>query len=217
MNLAFYVSGRAKRLNFLIEANKNDILSNVRVVFSDDNKNCYLKEKLNKYKIDYIIIDYKKISEKDKNLYISNVMLNVFKNYKIDYCFSFGAHLLKGELLKKYEKRIINFHPSILPLFPGIKAIDKAIDSNVFLLGNTAHFIDDGIDTGPIIMQSIIPAYSFKKGEYDSVLNIQLEMLYQIYFLLEKNKIKIIKNKVIIDNANYDKYIIFPFIENSKN
>lgn len=49
-------------------------------------------------------------------------------------------------------------------MFPGIKAIDQASDyGNVLLVGNTAHFIDSGVDTGPIIMQSVIPIMNFKK------------------------------------------------------
>lgn len=99
-----------------------------------------------------------------KNLELSNNLLQVLREYEIDYCFSFGAHILKGKLLEEYENRIINFHPSLLPAYPGIKSIDRAIADKVNLLGNTVHFIDAGMDTGPIIMQSVIPSVAFYEG-----------------------------------------------------
>ena len=110
-------------------------------------------------------------------------------------------NILKGELINIYKNKIINFHPSILPLYPGNKAIDQAVlDNKSILLGNTAHFIDKGIDTGPIIMQSISPKSLFKEKNYDLIIDLQLPMLDFIYKKLLKNKIKIKNNKVIIED-----------------
>ena len=156
-----------------------------------------------------------KIIKYEKNILFSNCMKKVFDNNKIDYCFSFGSHILSGEILKTYRNRIINFHPSILPMYPGLYAIDQAVkDEKSFLIGNTAHFIDEGIDSGPIIMQSVLPIQAFcdSKGNYDLVLDLQVEMMKKIIKLLSENKIIEKENKIIILGADYNKSFIFPVV-----
>jgi phosphoribosylglycinamide formyltransferase-1 len=214
MNYAFYVSGKATRLAKILEDKNMELLTNIKVVFSDDEKNQYLEEKLKVYNIPYVLFDYNKIiAEKgQKNLRLSNELLEVLRKYQIDYCFSFGDHILKGELLEVYKNRIINFHPSILPAYPGLKSIDQAISDKANLLGNTVHFIDSGVDTGPIILQSVIPAAVFEEGGYDAILDIQIDMLYKVFNLLQAARLQVVKNKVNIEGANYRSYSIFPCI-----
>lgn len=214
MNYAFYVSGKATRFNKILSQNNTELLNNVKVIFSDDEKNKYLEEKLNLMNIKYILVDYNKLkAEKGKKgLELSNLFLQVLEKYEVDYCFSFGEHMLKGSLLNVYNNKIINFHPSILPEYPGLNAIDQAIEGKANLLGNTAHFIDAGMDTGPVIMQSVIPVAAFYDGGYDAILDIQIEMLYKIFELLQAERIQIRNNKVEIKNANYNSHFIFPYL-----
>lgn len=130
---------------------------------------------------------------------ISNSLLYHLQKNEIDYLFCFGSSILKKNLIGLYHNRIINFHPSILPAFPGIKAIDQALATSVQFLGNTAHFIDEGIDSGPIIMQTVIRRSSF--SSYEDVLSLQLTMLEKIWFLLERDRINVINNNVSIDTS----------------
>ena len=65
--------------------------------------------------------------------------------------------VLKGELLKTFEGRIINIHPSLLPSFPGLEAWKQALDHGVKITGCTVHFVDAGVDSGPIIAQQTVP------------------------------------------------------------
>jgi phosphoribosylglycinamide formyltransferase-1 len=219
MNFAFYVSSKATRLNKILDEKNKNLLENIKVVFSDDESNIYLEKKLEKMNIKYILVDYKKleVDKNEKNLELSNKLLEVLREYEVDYCFSFGAHILKGKLLDVYKNRIINFHPSILPAYPGMRSIDKAIEGKANLLGNTAHFVDSGMDTGPVIMQSVIPVTAFYNGGYDKVLDIQIEMLHKIFSLLEENRIIVINNIVKIEGADYNTHFIFPYIKNSIN
>ncbi|MDF2511042.1 MAG: hypothetical protein K0S04_908 [Herbinix sp.] len=211
MNYCFYVSGKATRLKNIIE-NDMDILLRTKVVFSDDSDTLYLKEKLTKYSIKYFLLDYKlmPVEKKFSNEYMSNELLKLLKDNNIDYCFSFGSHILKGKLLDEFKNKIINFHPSILPQFPGLKAIDRAIQSNTRYLGNTAHFIDNGVDTGPIIMQNIVLSDAFNEDGYNGVLNAQLDIINVIDQLLLKDAIKVINNKVFIKGANYRVSHLYP-------
>lgn len=65
--------------------------------------------------------------------------------------------VLKGEFLRMFEGGIINIHPSLLPSFPGLEAWKQALDHGVKLTGCTVHFVDAGVDSGPIIAQQTVP------------------------------------------------------------
>jgi phosphoribosylglycinamide formyltransferase 1 len=67
--------------------------------------------------------------------------------------------VLKGEFLRAFEGRIINIHPSLLPAFPGLEAWKQALDHGVKVTGCTVHFVDAGVDSGPIIGQQTVPVF----------------------------------------------------------
>ena len=65
--------------------------------------------------------------------------------------------VLKGDFLRAFEGRIVNIHPSLLPSFPGLEAWKQALDHGVKFTGCTVHFVDAGVDAGPIIGQQTVP------------------------------------------------------------
>jgi phosphoribosylglycinamide formyltransferase-1 len=66
-------------------------------------------------------------------------------------------HLLTKPFLDRFPGRIVNVHPSILPAFPGLNAIQAALDANVETTGVTIHLVDEGLDTGPVLRQEELP------------------------------------------------------------
>lgn len=61
--------------------------------------------------------------------------------------------ILSGPFIRRFEGRLINVHPSLLPAFPGVRAIEQALDYGVKISGVTVHFVDEGVDTGPVVLQ----------------------------------------------------------------
>jgi phosphoribosylglycinamide formyltransferase-1 len=61
--------------------------------------------------------------------------------------------LLGATFIRRFEGRIVNVHPSLLPAFPGIRAIEQAVDYGVQVMGVTVHFVDEGVDSGPVLLQ----------------------------------------------------------------
>ena len=61
--------------------------------------------------------------------------------------------ILGSEFIRRFEGKIVNVHPSLLPAFPGVQAIEKALEHGVKVTGVTVHFVDEGVDSGPIVLQ----------------------------------------------------------------
>lgn len=67
--------------------------------------------------------------------------------------------ILPGDIVRRFRHRILNIHPSLLPAFPGLHPHRQALEYGVKVSGCTVHFVDEGMDTGPIIMQTAVPVY----------------------------------------------------------
>lgn len=84
--------------------------------------------------------------------------INTLKNEGVDLVVLAGfMRILKGDFLRVFEHRVVNIHPSLLPAFPGLEAWKQALDYGVKVTGCTVHFVDQGVDTGPIIAQQTVP------------------------------------------------------------
>lgn len=218
MKYAFYISGKSQRMFKFLEQADESIIKKIHVIVSDDEIESELKERLVEKHIPCQVFRYANLpgrENKEKNRTLSDLILQSLLEAQIDYCFSFGSHLLSGKLLDIYRWKLINFHPAILPMYPGRKAIDQAVEQgNTFLVGNTAHFIDEGMDTGKIIMQSVIPleAFTIQNNDYDVVLDLQIEMLNQLIRIIEESRLQVQNGKVHIQGANYTNSKIFPEI-----
>jgi phosphoribosylglycinamide formyltransferase-1 len=84
--------------------------------------------------------------------------VNTLQEAKVDLIVLAGfMRVLKGDFLRAFENRILNIHPSLLPSFPGLEAWKQALDHGVKVTGCTVHFVDAGVDAGPIIGQQTVP------------------------------------------------------------
>ena len=221
MNIAFYISGQSRRLmNFLEEATTSE-REEVKLVFSNRMLEPNLKKLLTDLNTHFYERDFSEFegnTREEKRLSFSNELLKEMLSCNIDYCFSFSKYLIAGEILTRYKNKIINFHPAILPMYPGVNAIDQAVNDkhSPLLIGNTAHFIDEGMDTGPIIMQYVVPLQTFFDADkdYHILMNPINDMLRIILKLLRQNRIFVDENnRVHIEGADYNKGQIFPFIK----
>ena len=108
--------------------------------------------------------------------------------------------LLTPYFISKFRNRIINIHPALLPSFPGLKAQKQALDYGVKITGCTTHFIDEGTDTGPIILQSAIQILNSDTQTSISkkILAEEHKILPESVKLFCENKLKLKGRKVII-------------------
>jgi len=115
-------------------------------------------------------------------------------------CLAGFMRIISPEFVKKYKNRIINIHPALLPSFPGLDAQKQAMEYGSKYSGCTVHFVDSGVDTGPIILQSIV---KIRKGDTEKTLSKRiLATEHRAYpeaiRLFAEKKIKISGRKTII-------------------
>ncbi|NDF24718.1 MAG: phosphoribosylglycinamide formyltransferase [Thaumarchaeota archaeon] len=108
-------------------------------------------------------------------------------------CLAGFMRIISSEFSAKYKNRIINIHPALLPAFPGLHAQKQALDHGVKYSGCTVHYVDSGVDTGPIILQEIVPV---KDGDTEETLSKRILAKEHIAYvkavkLIAQGKVKI--------------------------
>ena len=115
-------------------------------------------------------------------------------------CLAGFMRIVSSEFVKKYKNRIINIHPALLPSFPGLDAQKQALDYGSKFSGCTVHFVDSGVDTGPIILQKIVRVLD--KDTEETLAKRILSKEHQAYpeaiRLIAENKIRITGRKIKI-------------------
>ncbi|MFA6548824.1 MAG: phosphoribosylglycinamide formyltransferase [Candidatus Margulisiibacteriota bacterium] len=182
LNLGVLISGRGSNLQAIIDAaEKEKIPARVAVVISDK-ADVFGLERARKHNIPTAVL--KSEAEIVHELEKHNVQLVCLAGY---------MKIVGKTLLDKYCGRIINIHPSLLPSFPGLHAQRQALEHGVLITGCTVHFVDEGCDTGPIIIQSAVPV---KENDTEETLSARiLEQEHIIYpqaiRLIAQDKLKI--------------------------
>ncbi|HON79345.1 MAG TPA: phosphoribosylglycinamide formyltransferase [Spirochaetota bacterium] len=121
--------------------------------------------------------DYKSREEYDREL------IRLLKDYKTDLVVAAGyMKILTPVFVSAFRHRIINIHPALLPSFPGVHAQEQAFDYGVKISGCTSHFIDEGTDTGPIIMQAPVPVM-----EHDTIEKLSARILKEEHRVLPES------------------------------
>jgi len=115
-------------------------------------------------------------------------------------CLAGYMRIVGDTLLQAFNKRIINIHPSLLPAFPGLNAQQQALDYGVKISGCTVHFVDPGVDTGPIILQQAVNVHADDNEESLSlrILAQEHQLFSQAVTLFFENRLKINGRQVII-------------------
>ncbi|MFA4967571.1 MAG: phosphoribosylglycinamide formyltransferase [Candidatus Margulisiibacteriota bacterium] len=198
VNIGVLISGRGSNLQALIDACESGMIPGKIAVVISDKAGAYGLERAKAHKIEAIHIDPKKY--KDKNTYELEIV-KTFKKHNIGLVCLAGYMRIVGEvLLEHYQGKLVNIHPALLPSFPGLHAQKQALDHGVKVSGATVHFVDEGCDTGPIIMQA---AVSVLENDTEETLSARiLEQEHKIYpqavKLIAEGKVKIEGRKVKI-------------------
>ena len=211
LNVVVLVSGGGTNLQAIIDAVENGTITNTKIAgVISNNKNAYALERAKKHGIANCCIspkDYanratfnQKFLEKMDEL---NPDLIVLAGFLV---------VIPPKMIEKYRNRIINIHPSLIPSFCGtgyygLKVHEAALARGVKVVGATVHFVDEGTDTGPIILQK---AVEVEEGDTPEVLQRRVMeqaewiIMPKAIDLIANGKVSVVDGRVRIDENKYE-------------
>ena len=184
-------SGRGSNFQAILKEKQKGNLPDVEISHLIVNKRKAQAIKIaGKYNIPYNIIE----SKGNTRTEFEKKILDIFKEKNIEIIVLAGfMRILTSNFINIYKNRIINIHPSLLPAFPGAHAQRDAIEFGATKSGCTVHFVDEDVDSGPIIMQASV---NLEKGETENSLSAKIlvkehQIFPKVLQLLCSNKIEI--------------------------
>jgi phosphoribosylglycinamide formyltransferase-1 len=198
MNLGILISGRGSNLQAIIDAcEAGEIPAKVAVVVSDK-PDAFGLERAKKHGIPTAVFQPKQFA--DKNTYELEIVKTLQKHQVGLVCLAGYMRIVGPVLLEHYQGKLINIHPALLPSFPGLHVQQAALDHGVKISGATVHFVDEGCDTGPIIVQAAVPVLENDTEETLSarILEQEHKLYPQAIKLFVEGKLKIEGRKVRI-------------------
>ena len=214
MKIAVLVSGGGTNLQAIIDAIENKTITNTEIclVYSN-NPNAYARERAKKAGIKSVCKSPKEFENRED---FNKALLQILKDASPDLIVLAGCLVVIPDIVvREFEGRIINIHPSLIPSFCGtgyygLKVHEKALERGVRVSGATVHFVDEGTDTGPIILQKPV---MIRQDDTPEVLQKRImeqaewKILPMAIDLIANNKVQIRGNKVFIEG--YEEETVF--------
>jgi len=156
VRIGILVSGRGSNLQAIIDNIEKGVLSAEIAVVISDLADAYALERARNYNIPGVHISAKAYKSR-RDEYDAHLVREL-QNHEVELvCLAGFMRMITPTLIKAYPNRILNIHPALLPSFPGLHVQKAALEHGVKFSGCTVHFVDEGMDTGPIIIQAVVP------------------------------------------------------------
>ena len=175
IKIAVLASGNGSNFEHIVKSIQDKKLQAEISILIVNNPDCLVIKKAIKNNIPYLIINHRDYTSRLEH---DNKIIEKLKDFSIELVVMAGWMRIVGEdLIKTFENRLINIHPSLLPSFKGIDAIQQAIESKVTITGCTVHYVKKEVDSGEIIIQSAVPV---KYNESESNLKKRIQKMEHI-------------------------------------
>ena len=203
LKIGVLVSGSGTNLQSILDSCESDRFAEVAVVISNK-ADAYALKRAESKGVPTRVISHKDYP--DRAAYDSE-LINILNEYDVGLVVLAGfMRILTGEFLRAFPGRVMNIHPALLPSFPGLEVRQAAIDYGVRFSGCTVHFVDEDVDTGPIIIQAVVPVYP--EDSEDELKHRILKQEHKIYpeaiKLFAQGRLRIEGRKVFIDGLGKD-------------
>jgi phosphoribosylglycinamide formyltransferase-1 len=210
LTLGVLASGRGSNFQSIIDSIESGFLDAKTAVLITDNPDAYAIERAKKHNIESLVLTPRDFPDKDA--YYSRIAGELNKRH-VELVILAGFMRVVGKaLIDHYRYKIMNIHPALLPSFPGLHGQKQAADYSVKISGCTVHFVDEGMDTGPIIIQAAVPSYH--DDTEDTLSERILKQEHRIFpyaiKLYSEGKILVKGRKVIVKGERDDALLINP-------
>ncbi|MEW6246597.1 MAG: phosphoribosylglycinamide formyltransferase [Nitrospirota bacterium] len=159
LRLGVLASGRGSNLQAIIDAIETEALPARIAVVISNKQDAQALERARKHGAPDVFLDPKSFAGRpDSREAYDHAILDALRKYEVELVLLAGyMKIVTPVLINAYENRMMNIHPSLLPAFPGLEAQKKALEWGVKIAGCTVHFVTEGVDEGPIIIQAAVP------------------------------------------------------------
>ncbi|MDI7157416.1 phosphoribosylglycinamide formyltransferase [Leptospira santarosai] len=152
--IVFLASGRGSNLKAVLQNIKAGKIRGIGSALICDNPDAKALEIAREFKLPSYVFNFASFTDKSE---YHKKLLNFLVEQEPDLIVTAGyMKILKSQVIQTFPNRIINIHPSLLPAFPGLNAQKQAFEYGVKITGCTAHFVDEGVDSGPVILQGTV-------------------------------------------------------------
>lgn len=213
LKIGVLVSGSGSNLQSIIDnIELGNIKAEISVVISNV-AGVYALERAKKHNIPTEVIDHRNFKTREE---FDKKLVQVLKSYNVELVVMAGfLRVITKVLLDAFPMKVLNIHPALLPAFPGLHVQKKALDYGVKFAGCTVHFADEGVDSGPIIIQGIVPVLDNDTEETLSkrILKVEHKIYPMAIKLYAEGRLKISDRRVIIDpplSADENQYLTNP-------
>ena len=181
VRLGLLLSGRGSNLQAIIDAIEEGTLSAEIAVVVSNKQDAAGLERARKHGVPHVWLDPKPFAGRpDSREAYDRALLDMLRKYEVDLVLLAGyMKIVTPILLTAYQNRMMNIHPSLLPSFPGLDVQKKAIEHGCKISGCTVHFVTEGVDEGPIIVQAAVPI--LEGDSPDALATRILEQEHRIY------------------------------------
>jgi len=216
INLGVLASGRGSNFQAIIDEIERGRLNAKIQLLIVDNLDAYVIERAKTHGIEYLIIRPKEFSSKD-DFYLK--VAEDLKKRNVGLVVLAGFMRIAGKpLIDAFPNRIMNIHPAILPSFPGLHGQRQALEYGVKISGCTVHFVDEGMDTGPIIIQAAVSVYHGDTEDTISerILKLEHKIYPEAIRLFSEGRLEVDGRMVKIkENAPFDNALVNPPLRSS--
>ena len=208
IRLGVLASGRGSNLQAIIDAIEAEtITANVAVVISNKERAPALA-RAERHGIPSVFLDPKSVTDApDPREAYDRQLLEQLKRYEVEFVILAGyMKIVTPVLIRAYEWRMMNVHPSLLPSFPGLNAQRQALDHGVKVAGCTVHFVTETVDEGPIILQRAVPVHEDDTVDAlsDRILKEEHRLLPEAIQLFAEGRIRVKGQRVHIRHESLD-------------
>ena len=155
LKVGVLASGRGSNLQAIIDASKGGRIDAQVVCVISDVETAYALKRARKHEIDALHVNPKDFA--DKREYETCISGHLKERGVQLICLAGYMRIVGPHLISEFPQRILNIHPALLPSFPGLHGQRQALEHGVKFSGCTVHFVDEGVDTGPVVIQSVVP------------------------------------------------------------
>jgi len=153
--IGILISGRGSNMEAILRGVEDGRIPAVVAVVLSNEPDAPGIGKAQEHGVETLVLDHRKAMEGEDQ---DRRLVSALEERRVDLvCLAGYRKILTPPFLKSFVGRILNIHPSLLPAFPGLEVQRKALEYGVRYSGATVHFVDAGVDTGPIVLQAVVP------------------------------------------------------------